>query len=79
MPRQASPQTTTITRLLRFLPNKDDGEDQFRGCSGSCSLGRPNATLSSRDERVLRDAQRILDRLKEDTRPLERALRKHST
>lgn len=65
-----------IHRLLREPPPSNVQEDIFRGCAGGCSLSRSDRRLSSKDESTLRNAQQILQRLKETS--IDIALLKHA-
>ena len=64
-------------RLIRpvFIPSVDV---VYRGCGTSeCTLRRTGASLSSSDERVLRRAQKIMERLHEDSGAIKGAILKH--
>lgn len=54
-------------------------DDRYRGCS-ECNISERSSTekLSAVDEKTLRKAQKLLERLGEDTNACKRALLKHS-
>ena len=64
-------------RLIRlaYIPSVVT-DVSYRGCSTS-TLRPSGATLSSADERVLRRAQKIMERLRVDTSPIKEAILKY--
>lgn len=73
-------QDATIDAILRPLHKNTLVVDDthFRGCGDGCSLSRPSAKLSPREEKTLRDATAILERLKENATLVRKALSKHA-
>ena len=53
--------------------------DTYRGCASKCSLTRDDAALTSKEEKKLREAIKIMKRLGDDTSALTRALMRHSS